>query len=114
MTEKIIYFKVREHSWIAYLAAKVLRAKGGMAITIGNTIHLHKAKRKDLLGNMYWLVHELTHVWQFQHFGFLPFMGRYLWESLRKGYYNNKYEIAARANELRDIKKLGYRGFLLK
>ena len=40
------------------------------------------------------LLHELAHVHQFQHS--LTFPLRYLWEWLRRGYYNNRFEVEAR------------------
>lgn len=70
-----------------------------VAITIGHTIHLHKTTRADFLRNIPWTCHELMHVHQFRRFGFFPFLFRYLMESWRKGYYNNKWEAEARAAE---------------
>jgi hypothetical protein len=40
------------------------------------------------------LLHELRHVQQF--FESKTFPLRYIWESLRRGYHNNRYEIEAR------------------
>jgi uncharacterized protein (DUF2342 family) len=80
------------------MAARKLRADS-VAIVIGKTIHLHNATKRDLISNRRWLRHEIAHIRQFRHHGFLSFMMMYLWESLRKGYYNNKYEIEARAAE---------------
>lgn len=70
-----------------------------MAITIGFTVFLYKASTKQLLENEKWLCHELTHVKQFQKYGKLKFIFLYLIETIKKGYYNNKFEIEARANE---------------
>lgn len=99
--------RIKEHSRIARIAAWKLGAPT-MAITLGHTIHLHNTSRSDFLNNTSWVCHELAHVRQFARYGFVPFLFRYLWESLRKGYYENRWEIEARQMEadttlLRDI-----------
>ena len=40
------------------------------------------------------LLHELAHVHQFQES--LTFPLRYVWESIRRGYYHNRFEVEAR------------------
>lgn len=92
-------FTIKERSWLAKAAAIKLGAQG-MAIVFGNTIHLHNVRKEDFLQNTRWLKHELCHIRQFQHYGFFPFIYKYLLESMRNGYYNNKYEIEARNAEL--------------
>jgi hypothetical protein len=94
---KVEYY-IRENSFIAKLAAKKLKASS-VAIVIGRTIHLHNASKKEFLNNSAWLKHELAHIKQFRQHGFLPFLIKYLWESAKNGYCNNKYEIEARAAE---------------
>jgi hypothetical protein len=89
---------IKEDSWIAYIAAKKLRVNS-VAIVIGSTIHLHNSSSKDFLQNVKWLKHELCHIKQFKENGFITFIAKYLWESLQKGYYNNKYEVEARKAE---------------
>jgi len=91
-------FRIRENSLIARIAAVKLRSKN-MAVVLGSTIHLYGVSPEEFLSNKAWLRHELTHIRQFRKFGFLPFLFRYLRESLRNGYYNNKYEAEARAAE---------------
>jgi hypothetical protein len=91
-------FLIKENSWIAKLAAKKLRSEN-VAIVIGNMIHLHHVSKKDFLKNKKWVNHEMCHINQFKKYGFLNFIFRYLWESLRHGYYNNKYEAEARKAE---------------
>ena len=90
--------KIKENSWVAKLAAKRLRASN-IAIVFGRTIHLYNATRHDLVKNERWLKHELCHVKQYHKYGSLLFIAKYLWESLRKGYYNNKFEVEAREAE---------------
>ena len=91
-------FRIKENSLIARLAAKKLR-KPNMAIVIGKTIHLFGSTKENFLSNPTWVKHELQHVQQFREHGFFPFIFKYLWESMRKGYYNNKYEAEAREAE---------------
>ncbi len=89
---------IRENSFIAKLAARKLRASS-VAIVVGKTIHLHNSSKEQFINNSRWLKHELVHIRQFQQHGYLPFIIKYLWESIRKGYWNNKYEVEARAGE---------------
>lgn len=90
--------RIKERSWLAWLAAWKLGTRT-MAITLGRTIHLHNTLRADFLKNETWVCHELAHVRQFEHYGFLPFLLRYSWESLRRGYHNNRWEVEARQLE---------------
>ena len=43
--------------------------------------------------------HEAAHLHQFKQYGFFSFLIKYVFESLKSGYQNNKYEIEARAAE---------------
>ena len=93
---------IKENSWIAKLAAAKLHSKR-VAIVIGKTIHLHNTSANEFLLDEKWVKHELCHVKQFQQNGYLSFIVKYLWESIRHGYHNNKYEREARkAEELRE------------
>lgn len=94
----MIKHSIKENSWIAKLAAFKLNTNR-VAIVIGKTIHLYNTTKQDFLKNDRWLKHELCHVKQFKENGYLLFLFKYLWESLKKGYYNNKYEVEARAAE---------------
>ena len=90
--------RIKERSLIARIAAFVLRTNN-VAIVFGKTIFLWNATKEDLINNKKWLRHELVHVQQFLRYGFFPFIFMYLWESVKKGYYQNKFEIEARAFE---------------
>lgn len=68
-------------------------------MVLGNTIYLHNATKQELLQNQRWLKHELCHVRQFQQHGLVLFIIKYLWESMKNGYYNNRFEVEARAAE---------------
>lgn len=91
-------YHIKEKSLIARLAAWKLKA-GKAAIVIGKTIHLHNTSSQEFLNDRKWLLHELKHIEQFKQYGFLSFIFLYLWESIRHGYTNNKYEIEARGAE---------------
>jgi len=90
--------KIRQNSPLARIAAWKLGA-GSVAITMGRTIHLHNACPKEFLADSRWLRHELAHVEQFRRYGFYRFIWLYILESLRKGYYLNRFEVEAREAE---------------
>lgn len=89
---------IKENSWVGKMAAKKLGTQN-VAIVIGTTIHLYNVTREEFLCNEKWLKHEMCHIEQFATHGFYTFIIKYLWESLKSGYYNNKYEIEARKAE---------------
>ncbi len=91
-------FIIKEHSWLAKIAAKKLRSTN-VAMVLGETIHLYGVPKTDFLADEKWLKHELCHIKQFKHYGYFNFVVKYLWESLRKGYYNNRFEVEARNAE---------------
>ena len=91
-------FYIKENSWLAKIAAKKLRTSG-VAMVLGNTIHLYNTSKEEFLQNTKWVKHELCHVQQFKQHGYLGFIIKYLWESLKKGYYNNQFEVEARKAE---------------
>lgn len=91
---------IKENSWKARLAARVLGVDN-VAFTLGKTIHLHNASRTEFLRDERWVKHELEHVEQFRRYGYFRFIFKYTIETLRKGYYNNKYEVEARQAERR-------------
>lgn len=90
--------KIKEHSWCARLAARKMKCST-VAMVLGRTIHLWNISREEFLKRPAWVVHELEHVRQFQQYGFFRFCVLYLWESIRRGYYNNRFEVAARNAE---------------
>lgn len=93
-----VHYILKENSWIARIAAYKLSA-ASVAMVLGHTIHLHNTTKEDFLQNTAWLKHELCHVRQFEQHGLFPFIIKYLLESIRNGYYHNKYEIEARQAE---------------
>ena len=91
-------FRIKENSFIAKLAAGKLKSKR-VAMVLGKTIHLHNTSREEFLNDARWVKHELKHIEQFARYGYLNFVVRYLWESFKKGYYGNRFEIEAREAE---------------
>ena len=89
---------IKERSFFAKLAAYKLQSRR-VALVLGKTIHLHGVSAQDFLKDECWVKHELCHIKQFHHYGFIPFLVKYFLEFLRNGYYNNKYEVEARLAE---------------
>ncbi len=96
-----LQYKIRENSWLARIAARKLKASS-VAMVLGNTVHLWGTSKENFLADECWVRHELCHIKQFKEHGFIIFPVKYLWESMRHGYYNNKYEAEARAAEQPD------------
>jgi hypothetical protein len=97
MEEKV--FRIRENSFFARMAAVKLGADQ-VALTLGNTIHLHNTSAERFRSDLRWVKHELKHVEQFRQHGFFRFIILYSLESMRKGYYHNRFEQEARAAEM--------------
>ena len=70
---------------------------------LGKTIYLWNTSKQDFLKNKKWLHHELMHIQQFKQYGFIKFLFLYFLESLKNGYYNNKFEVEARGKENDEI-----------
>ena len=68
-----------------------LGARTVSGITLWRTIWLRSAA--ELEAEL--LLHEIRHVQQFQ--ASVTFPMRYIWESLARGYYGNRYEVDARS-----------------
>jgi hypothetical protein len=83
---------------LAGIAARKL-GNHNVAMVLGKTIHLYNTSKEEFLQDEKWLRHELCHVRQFQQYGYVGFIAKYLWESIRRGYYNNRFEVEARAAE---------------
>jgi hypothetical protein len=94
-------YKIKENSWLAHIAARKLKASS-VAMVLGSTVHLWGTTKENFLADECWVRHELCHIKQFKEHGFIVFLVKYLWESVRHGYYNNKYEAEARAAEQPD------------
>lgn len=91
-------FLVVENSLLSRVAAWKLGCSS-VAMVLGKTIYLHNVTKDEFIQNAAWLKHELCHIAQFKKYGNIRFVILYLWESIIKGYYNNKFEIEARLAE---------------
>lgn len=91
-------YKIKENSILARIAARKMKSEK-MAMVVGRTIYLHNTPKEEFLQNRRWLRHELAHIRQFQALGVVGFLYQYLVESVRKGYYNNRFEVEAREAE---------------
>ncbi len=87
--------RIQENSLLARIARWVLKSPN-VAMVIGKTIHLSGVSKEDFLKDRYWVEHELCHIQQYKDNGLFRFLGKYLIESCRNGYYNNKFEAEAR------------------
>jgi hypothetical protein len=90
--------RIVEHSTFARLAAAWLRTPK-VAMVWGQRILLWGATKEDFLLQPKWVRHELKHVEQYQRFGMVGFLVRYLAYSIRHGYANNPLEVEARQAE---------------
>lgn len=97
-----MYYRIVEHSTLARIARFFFGSRR-IAMVLGNTIHLSGVDRERFISDRKWLIHELIHVEQYRRNGFLKFLFLYLLESIRHGYYQNRFEIEARAAEERGI-----------
>lgn len=93
-------YKVVERSPFARIARMVLKSSN-VAMVLGRSIHLSGVNRDTFLKDEGWVAHELCHIRQFQEHGFFRFLWLYLRESMRVGYYNNKYEVEARVEGMK-------------
>ena len=60
---------------------------------------MESTSKNELLTNQDWLLHELKHVQQYQQNGFAGFILKYLFDWVKHGYYNNRFEVEARESE---------------
>jgi len=87
--------RIKEKSILAYIAMQIL-GTSKVAMVIGKTIYLYGISKELFLKDEVWVLHEICHILQFQKYGFWRFLYLYIRESIRKGYYNNRFEKQAR------------------
>jgi len=87
--EPVDHVRVIEHSWFARLHGRAV------ATTRERRIYL-RASAQDFSANPWLMLHEYCHVIRQWQAGTLT-VGRYLRECLRRGYWNNRFEVEARA-----------------
>lgn len=82
------------------LLAKIILPKKFIAITFGKHIFI-RFTRFELSNSVRirLLAHEEAHVKQYKRYGFIGFIIRYLWYSIRYSYKNNPLEIEAKQAE---------------
>ena len=97
-----MHYRIVEHSLLARIARFFFGSRRS-AMVLGNTIHLSGVDRQHFISDRKWLIHELIHVEQYRRNGFLKFLFLYILESIRHGYYQNRFEIEARAAEERGV-----------
>jgi hypothetical protein len=85
----VAHVRVIEHSWFARLHG------GAVATTRPGRIYLRGAAA-DFFANPWLMLHEYCHVIRQWQPGSLT-AARYLLECLRRGYWNNRFEVEARA-----------------
>ncbi len=93
-----MHYQIKIASKRAWVAAKLLKTNQ-VAIVFGNIIYLHNTTKQAFEANKPWLKHELKHIEQYQQLGYWRFILLYLIETLKHGYYNNRFEIEAREAE---------------
>jgi uncharacterized protein YjaZ len=89
---------VVENAWLAKMAA-IKMGSQRVAMVIGRRIYLWGVSKTDFLQQPAWVKHELAHVAQYQRYGVATFLFLYVLEWIKKGYYNNRFEVEARAAE---------------
>ena len=89
---------IKENSWLAKIAAAKMKS-AKVAIVFGSTIHLHNTTREEFLKDTDWVCHELQHVEQYKQHGSVGFVYKYLFDWMKNGYYNNRFEVDARKND---------------
>jgi hypothetical protein len=85
--ERVGHVKVIEHSWFA-------RLHGAFATTRAHRIYL-RGSAADFFSNPWLMLHEYCHVLRQWQTGSLT-VPRYLLECVRRGYWNNRFEVEAR------------------
>ncbi len=93
-----MHYKIVERSLLARIARFFFGTRK-IAMVLGNTIHLSGVDRQHFISDRKWLIHELVHIEQYRKNGFLKFLFLYIVESIRRGYYYNRFEVEARAAE---------------
>ncbi|MBC6699742.1 hypothetical protein [Hymenobacter sp. BT190] len=87
--------RIIENSPLARLARLKLGTRS-VAMVLGQQIHLSGATKEEFLSDPYWVAHEMEHIRQFEQYGRVGFLWRYLLGWVRHGYYNIPFEAQAR------------------
>jgi hypothetical protein len=95
-------YYIVENSWLARLGRIFMKSKN-LALVLGKGIHLSGVSKDIFLKDVKWVKHELVHIHQYEKHGIVKFLLFYAIESLRKGYYNNRFEKEAREGEEKEF-----------
>ena len=95
------------NSPLARVARLVLNKAPRVAMVLGQTVHLSGATREEFLADPEWVAHEEVHLRQVRDLGLPRFLWQYLLESARVGYYQNRFEVAAREGARRFMESRG-------
>ena len=98
----MIKVEIKENTLVSKIAFRLIKSFKNKAVasTIGKTIHLHNITAKEFVYKDAFLRHELQHAIQFTTIRF--FWLKYIIETLKMGYFKNKYEVEA--DKLNDTK----------
>jgi hypothetical protein len=89
------------------------------AVTFGNSIRFSRelklgeaSSERERIDDIAWLMHELTHVWQYQHFGWV-YLPQAIGAQIREGplayQYSDKSSLLDRGEDLEDMWQAGKR-----
>jgi hypothetical protein len=91
--------RVVENTNFPNMIARIGRSPVPNAVSLGNTCYFPETLRTTLetiangdLRSMAWLIHELTHIWQYQHMGWV-YLARSVWVQVREGRQGYHYEL---------------------
>lgn len=103
----MVYLRLKTDTLVSMIAFRLIRSFRDRAVasTIGKTIHLHAITPEAFVERRAFLRHELQHAIQFNTIKF--FWLKYIWQTIRHGYFNNPYEIEAREKALHEFPR-GY------
>lgn len=99
----VIYVRLKTGTLVSKIAAVFMRPSKSeaLATTIGKTIHLHNITPEDFVQRQAFLRHELQHSIQYHTISL--FLLKYIWETVRHGYFQNRYEVEARVQSTADF-----------
>lgn len=99
----MVYVKLKTDTLVSKVAFRLIRSHKNKAIAsaINKTIHLHAITAEAFVERKAFMRHELQHIIQYHTIRF--FVLKYIWETLKKGYFNNKYEVEAREKAIHEF-----------
>ena len=91
----MVKIQIKENTLISKIAFRLIKSfkNEAVASTIGKTIHLHNISDISFSHKDGFLRHEMQHAIQFNEIKF--FWLKYIIETLKNGYFKNKYEVEA-------------------